>query len=152
MRKKKPQSTLRDPKATSAENLLAVAKKQGQLVEPNQAWVGDVVYLACKKEVDYLASLLDAYSRRVVGWAISPVNDIALTLKALQMAITDRKPLPDLIHHSDHGSNYTSHEYRAHLAQIGAKISHSRPRRPQENGIAESFNKTISYETIATRI
>lgn len=148
LRKRKPQTSVRDPKAPTAENLLAVAKKQGQIHQPNQAWVGDVVYVATKKEVGYLASLLDVWSRRVVGWAISPVNDTALTLKALEMAITNRKPLRGLIHHTDHGSNYTSHAYRDQLAHIGAKVSHSRPGRPQENGIAESFNKTVSYEKL----
>ena len=84
----------------------------------------------------------------MVGWAVSRYNDTALTLKALDQAIAIRQPPAGLIHHSDHGSNYTSGEYRGRLTQIGAVVSHSRPGRPQEkeNGIAESFNKTLSYE------
>jgi len=119
-----------------AENKLAPAKKQGEIVEPNRAWVGDVVYVATKQESGFLATLLDGYTRRVVGWAISRYNDTALTLKALDQAIAARQPESGLIHHSDHGSNYTSGEYRGRLAQIGAVVSHSRPGRPQENGIA----------------
>jgi transposase InsO family protein len=148
LRKRKPQTTVRDPQAVGADNKLALAKKQGQLAEPNRGWVGDVVYISTRKESGYLATLLDVYSRKVVGWALSPINDTALTLKALQMAIVQRQPTKGLIHHSDHGSNYTSGLYRAELAEIGAVVSHSRPGRPQENGIAESFNKTVSYEKL----
>jgi transposase InsO family protein len=148
LRKKKPLTTQSDPSAPGAENLLAPAKKQGQLEEPNRAWVGDVVYLSTKKQSGYLATLLDGYSRQIVGWAVSQYNDTALTLKALEQAIAKRQPEPGLIHHTDHGSNYTSGIYRQRLAEIGAVVSHSRPGRPQENGIAESFNKTVSYERL----
>jgi putative transposase len=148
LRKKKPQTTVRDPQAVGADNKLLPATKQGLIDQPNRGWVGDVVYVSTRKESGYLATLLDAYSRRVVGWAISRYNDTALTLKALQMAIVQRQPAPGLIHHTDHGSNYTSDQYRATLAQIGAVVSHSRVGRPQENGIAESFNKTVSYEKL----
>ena len=148
LRKKKPQTTVRDPHSAPAENKLALAKQLGQLNELNRGWVGDVVYVSTKKQSGYLATLLDVYTRKVVGWSVSTVNDTALTLKALDMAIGERQPEPGLIHHSDHGSNYTSGEYRAKLAQIGAVVSHSRPGRPQKNGIAESFNKTVSYEKL----
>ena len=148
LRKRKPQTTVRDPQAAHADNKLAPAKKQGQLMEPNQGWVGGVVYVSTRKESGYLATLLDVYSRKVVGWAVSRYNDTALTLKALQMAIAQCQPTPGLIDHPDHGSNYTSGQYRDQLAQIGAVVSHSRPGRPQENGIAESFNKTVSYEKL----
>jgi putative transposase len=128
--------------------LSSQAKAQGEITQPDRAWVGDGVYVATKSESGYLATLLDGYTRRVVGWAVSRYNDTALTLKALEQAISSRKPEVGLIHHGDHGSNYTRGEYRGRLAQIGAVVSHSRPGRPQENGIAESFNKTISYERI----
>ncbi len=146
LRKKKMATTLSDPKAPYAENLLK--KHETELGELNRAWVGDVVMVVTKKERGYLASLLDRYSRRCVGWAISSSNDTALTLKALNRAIDGRQPEAGLIHHSDHGSNYTSGEYQARLNEMGARISHSRPGRPQENGIAESFNKTVSYEKL----
>jgi transposase InsO family protein len=97
-----------------------------------------------KKERGYLASLLDNYSRRCVGWAISSINDTALTLAALNRAIESCQPGPGLIHHTDRGSNYTSGEYQQRLAKIGAVVSHSRPGRPQENGMAESFNDRVS--------
>jgi transposase InsO family protein len=146
LRKKKIATTQSDPKAPYAENLLK--KHEAELAEVNRAWVGDVVMVVTKKERGYLASLLDRYSRRCVGWAISPINDTALTLAALNRAIANRQPQAGLIHHSDHGSNYTSGEYQARLSEIGARISHSRKGRPQENGIAESFNKTVSYEKL----
>ena len=148
LRKKKPQTTVRDPQAVGADNKLLPATKQGLIDQPNRGWVGDVVYVSTRKESGYLATLLDAYSRRVVGWAISRYNDTALTLKALQMAIVQRQPAPGLIHHTDHGPAYTSDQYRATLAQIGAVVSHSRVGRPHQNAIAESFNKTVSYEKL----
>jgi putative transposase len=148
VRKKKVITTQSDPKAFHAANLLKKAKQAGQINEPKRAWVGDVMYVVTRKEQSYLASLLDGCSHRVVGGALGRTNDTALTLKALNQAIATRQPLSGLIHHTDRGSNYTSAEYQARLAQIGAKVSHSRPDRPQENGMAESFNKTISYERL----
>jgi putative transposase len=121
-----------------------VEKHEAELADVNRAWVGDVVMVVTKKERGYLASLLDRYSRRCVGWAISAINDTALTLAALNRAIARRQPQAGLIHHSDHGSNYTSGEYQARLSEIGARISHSRKGRPPENGIAESFNDRVS--------
>jgi len=146
--KKKVQTTQSDPKAEHAANLLQKAKQAGEVTEPNRAWVGDVMYVATRREQGYLATLLDAYSRLCIGWAFSQTNDTALTLKALNRALASRQIEPGLIHHTDRGSNYTSGEYQARLTEVGAKISHSRPGRPQENGIAESFNKTMSYEKL----
>lgn len=110
LRKRKPQTTVRDPQVVGAENKLAPAKKQGQMVEPNRGWVGDVVYVSTRKESGYLATLLDVYSRKVVGWAVSSYNDTALTLKALQMAIAQCQSTAGLIHHSDHGCAIRSSE------------------------------------------
>ncbi len=106
------------------------------------------MYVATRRESGYLATLLDGYTRRVVGWAVSRYNDTAITLKALEQAIASRQPGAGLIIHTDHGSNYTSGDYRGRLTQIAAVVSHSRPGRPQENGMAESFNKTVSYEKL----
>jgi putative transposase len=144
------QTTQSDPQAEHAANLLQKAKRAGEVTEPNRAWVGDVMYVANRREQGYLATLLDAYSRRCIDWAFSHTNDTALTLKTLNHAIESesRQIQPGLIHHTDRGSNYTSGEYKARLIEVGAKISHSRPGRPQENGIAESFNKTMSYEKL----
>jgi len=146
VRKKKLGTTQSDPAAAYADNLLAGHKAEINGI--NQVWVGDVVMVVTKRERGYLASLLDHYSRRCVGWSVSKVNDTALTLAALNQAIEARRPGPGLIHHTDHGSNYTSKEYQNRLAEISARISHSRPGRPQDHGMAESFNKTISYEKI----
>jgi putative transposase len=144
--KKKLATTVNDPAAPYAENLL---KGGGvELDKLDRVWVGDVVMVVTKKERGYLASLLDRHSRRCVVRAVSAVNDTALTLAALNKAIADRQPTAGLIHHTDHGSNYTSHLYQERLREIEARTSHSRPGRPQENGMAESFNKTISYEKL----
>jgi len=109
LRKRKPQTTVRDPQAVGGRRRQQVGsgKRQGQLGEPNRGWVGDVVYVSTRQESDYLATLLDVYSRKVVGWPLSPINDTALRLKALQMAIANWKPGSGLIHHTDHGTNYT---------------------------------------------
>jgi putative transposase len=96
VRKKKPATTQPDPNAVGADNLLAPAKQQGLIAEPNRAWVGDVVYLSTKQEAGYLATLLAGYSG---GWAVSTVNDTALTLKALKQALASRQPAVGLIHH-----------------------------------------------------
>jgi transposase InsO family protein len=144
--KKKVVTTQADPTAPNAANLLKpIADK---IERPNVAWVGDVLYLHTKTESGFLATLLDAFSRKCIGWAISPTNDTALTKKALERAISTRQPKPGLIHHTDRGSNYTSEAYRQRLTEIGAKVSHSRPGCPQENGMAESFNKTARYERL----
>jgi transposase InsO family protein len=101
LRKKKLATTINDPQAPYAENLLK--KHEAELAGVNRAWVGDVVMVVTKKEKGYLASLLDRYSRRCVGWAVSGINDTALTLKALNRAIAERQPEAGLIHHTDHG-------------------------------------------------
>jgi transposase InsO family protein len=147
-RRRKPLTSVNDPKAAREANRLVTAKQGGEINAPDRAWVGDVLFVATKKEEGYLATLLDGFSRKVVGWAVSRHNDTPLTLRALQMAIGQRRPEAGLIHHTDKGSNYTSREYREQLTAIGAVVSHSQPGRPQQNGMAESFNKTVSYEKL----
>jgi transposase InsO family protein len=98
---KKLATTIGDPQAPYAENLLR--KHETELAGVNRAWVGDVVMVVTKKERGCLASLLDRYSRRCVGWAVSAINDTALTLKGLNRAIAERQPEVGLIHHTDHG-------------------------------------------------
>jgi transposase InsO family protein len=95
-----------------------------------------------------LAAILDAYSRRRVGWHLSSWIDTRLTLSALQMALASRRSAPGLIHHSDQGVQYASSEYIARLEEAGARISMSRVGNPYENAKAESFFRTLKVEEV----
>ena len=121
------------------------------LNDVNQLWVADMTYLRLQREFVYLAVVLDAWSRRVVGWALGRKLDSALTLLALQHAITSRQPQPGLVHHSDGGSQYACKLYVSRLEGIGAVLSMSRPGCPWENGKCESFMATLKREEIDAR-
>jgi len=96
----------------------------------------------------YLACVLDAYSRRCVGWKLSRQIDTQLTLDALELALTQRRPTPGLIHHSDRGVQYASLAYVARLEQAGARVSMSAKGNPYDNAKAESFFKTLKHEEV----
>jgi putative transposase len=113
---------------------------------PNEAWAGDVTYIATAEGWLYLAVLLDLFSRRVVGWAISDTNDRVLALEALNQALRSRHPRRGLVHHSDRGSPYASDEYRAALADAGVVASMSRTGDCWDNAVAESFFATLRAE------
>jgi putative transposase len=113
---------------------------------PDRVWAGDVTYLPTREGWLYLAVLLDLYSRRVVGWAMSERNDEALTLAALEMALDQRQPAPGLIHHSDRGTTYASGTYQDVLAQHGAVCSMSRKGDCWDNAVVESFFSTLDVE------
>jgi len=115
---------------------------------PNQAWVADITYIRLPTAFCYLAAILDAFSRRVVGWEMSLRIDAELTLAALERAITSRVPAPGLIHHSDHGVQYASTRYIARLERIGARISMAAIGNPYENARAESFFATLKREEV----
>lgn len=115
---------------------------------PNQAWVADITYVRLPTSFVYLACLLDAYSRRCVGWKLSRQIDTQLTLDALEMALTQRRPAPGLIHHSDRGVQYASLAYVARLEQAGARVSMSAKGNPYDNAKAESFFKTLKREEV----
>jgi putative transposase len=121
------------------------------LSDVNQLWVADLTYLRLRGEFVYLAVVLDAWSRRAVGWALGRKLDSALTLLALQHAITSRQPQPGLVHHSDRGSQYACKLYVGQLEDIGAVLSMSRPGCPWENGKCESFMATLKREEIDAR-
>jgi transposase InsO family protein len=112
----------------------------------DRAWVGDVTYLPTREGWLYLAVLLDLYSRRVVGWAMSERNDEALTLSALQMALEQREPPPGLVHHTDRGTTYASGTYQDLLARHGLVCSMSRKGDCWDNAVAESFFSTLKFE------
>ena len=115
---------------------------------PNQLWVADITYIAIASGFVYLAAVLDAWSRRVVGYAIGRRIDARLTLGALKAAIASRKPAPGCIHHSDRGSQYAAEDYRKELAKHGLKGSMGRRGNPYDNAKAESFMKTLKVEEV----
>jgi len=115
---------------------------------PDQAWVADLTYIRLRSAFVYLACILDAFSRRCVGWHLSREMTTQLTLTALQQAIAERRPQPGLIHHSDRGVPYASYEYVEQLQQIGAQISMSSVSNPYDNAKAESFFKTLKQEEV----
>jgi putative transposase len=116
---------------------------------PNQVWVGDVTFIATNEGWLYLAMLIDLFSRRVVGWAMSDKNDEALTLTAVQMAVDQRVPPKGLIHHTDRGTTYASTEYQDFLRRNGLQCSMSRKGNCLDNAVAESFFSTLKTECTA---
>lgn len=119
-----------------------------QLTGINQLWVADITYIRLKTEFVYLAVILDAFSRKVVGWALERTLTSRLTKAALEMAIATRQPLPGLVHHSDRGVQYAAADYVAVLEQHGIIPSMSRPANPYDNAHCESFMKTLKHEEI----
>jgi len=114
----------------------------------NQVWLSDITYIRIRTGFVYLAAILDACSRRVIGYAISTRIDAALTLEALRMAIALRRPSPDIIHHSDQGVQYACTEYVDELKCHGFEISMAATGNPYENAMMESFFKTLKYEEV----
>ena len=115
---------------------------------PNQIWVADITYIAIATGFVYLAAILDAWSRRVVGYAISRSIDARLAIAALKSAIRTRRPPRGCIHHSDRGSQYASEAYRTVLADQGFLGSMGRRGNPYDNAKAESFMKTLKVEAV----
>ena len=115
---------------------------------PNQLWVADITYIAIASGFVYLAAILDAWSRRVVGYAIGRRVDARLALAALRAAIESRQPPEGCIHHSDRGSQYAAENYRAELAAHGLEGSMGRRGNPYDNAKAESFMKTLKVEAV----
>jgi transposase InsO family protein len=114
----------------------------------NQLWIADITYIRLLEEFVFLAAILDAFSRRVIGWALDRNLDDELTLTALRMALDRRLPRPGLVHHSDRGSQYASSDYIALLETNHIRISMSRRGNPWDNAACESFMKTLKYEEV----
>jgi transposase InsO family protein len=114
----------------------------------DQLWVADITYIRLQLEFVYLAVLLDAFSRRCLGWALRRSLEAALALEALRTALRHRRPKPGLVHHSDRGVQYASQDYAAELQRHGIRISMSRTASPYDNAQAESFIKTLKYEEV----
>ena len=150
------------------DNLLCVRKRKfvvttdsnhGRKVYPNlagqmvvtdvdQLWVADITYIRLQDEFVFLAVILDACSRRVIGWALERTLEDDLTLAALRMALSQRTIRPGLVHHSDRGSQYASTDYTDLLKAQGIDISMSRKGNPWDNAACESFMKSLKYEEV----
>jgi transposase InsO family protein len=117
----------------------------------DQLWVADITYLRLAEEFVYLAVVLDAFSRRVLGWALDQRLDAGLAVAALRQAIDARQPAAGLVHHSDRGVQYASNAYVNLLLEHGIQPSMSRAGNPYDNAKCESFMKTLKQEEIHTR-
>lgn len=129
-----------------APNVLARRFDAPEHRGPDRVWVGDITYLDTREGFLYLAVVLDLASRRVIGWAMRHTLERRLTLDALDMAIQRRRPGPGVLQHTDRGSQYASHEYRAVLAAHGMTCSMSRRGDCWDNAVAESFFATLKRE------
>jgi transposase InsO family protein len=114
----------------------------------DQLWVADITYIRLAWEFVYLAVILDAFSRRVLGWALERTLEASLALEALRMALEQRQPAAGLVHHSDRGVQYASTDYTDLLKENGIVISMSRRGNPYDNATCESFIKTLKYEEV----
>lgn len=119
-----------------------------EVARPNQVWVADITYIRILTGFLYLAVLLDLFSRKVIGWALSEHIDAELTLAALKRAVEEREPAEGCIHHSDRGVQYACHAYVEELKAAGMMISMAGKGNPYENAVAESFIKTLKYEEV----
>lgn len=116
--------------------------------QPNQVWVGDITYLKVGTVYRYLAVVLDRCSRTVVGWSFGRRKDVALTLRALDRAVANRRPSPGLIFHTDRGIEYAANAFRDRLAQLQFVQSMNRPGKVTDNAFMESFFHSLKTESI----
>ena len=119
-----------------------------ELTGLDQLWRADITYIRLETEFVYLAVVMDAFSRRVIGWALDRSLEDDLAIAALQMAFRHRKPAEGLTHHSDRGVQYASNDYTGLLKDHGVRISMSRKGNPYDNATCESFMKTLKYEEV----
>jgi putative transposase len=144
LRKRYTLTTMSDPDQPVAANLL---DRQFEAAAPNQLWVGDTTeFVIGSSGKLYLAAILDLFSRFIVGWAVSAVNDRHVTIQALDMALTRRGPEVGLLHHSDQGCTYASEDYQARLDAGGIVCSMSRRGNCHDNAVMESFFSTVKSE------
>ena len=119
-----------------------------ELTGTDQLWRADITYIRLETEFVYLAVVLDAFSRRIVGWALDRNLEDDLAIAALKMALKRRNPTEGLTHHSDRGVQYASNDYTGLLKDHGIRISMSRSGNPYDNAACESFMKTLKYEEV----
>ena len=144
-RRRRARTTVAEPTHVPAPNLVA---RDFRASVPNRLWLGDITYVATHEGWLYLAVLLDAHSRRVVGWAMADHLRAELATDALAMALRARRPPPGLVHHTDRGSQYTAATYRAMLADREITVSMSRAGECLDNAVAESFFATLKAELV----
>lgn len=142
-RKFRPQTTVVEPDAVIAPNLLEQDFTAGS---PNQRWVGDITYLETTEGFEYLATVIDLYSRRVVGWALAPTMETSIVMRAMDMALRQRRPCEGLVFHSDRGCQYTSQAFRDRLRLAGIQQSMSKTGCCYDNAVAESFFHSLKVE------
>ena len=147
-RRRRARTTVADPGAAPAPNLVA---RDFAAPTADRLWIGDITYVATHEGWLYLAALLDAHSRRVVGWAMADHLRAELAVDALAMALGARRPAAGLVHHTDRGCQYTAAAYQAALAARGVTVSMSRAGDCYDNAMAESFFATLKAELIDTR-
>jgi len=147
-RRRRTRTTVADPAHAPAPNLVA---RDFTAAAADRLWLGDITYFATREGWLYLAVLLDAHSRRVVGWAMADHLRTELALDALAMALRNRRPDAGLVHHTDRGCQYTAAAYRVTLADRGITVSMSRAGECLDNAMAESFFATLKAELIDTR-
>ena len=146
--RKRVQTTVRDPSHPVAPNELA---RDFNATRPNERWVTDITYVWTDEGWAYVATILDLFSRAVVGWSIDVTATTRLTLAALQSAVQKRRPTEGLLHHSDRGCQYTSAVYRQRLEALGITVSMSRTGNCWDNAVAESFFATLKNELVHRR-
>ena len=133
-----------------------ILNRQFDVNQPDRVWVGDITFIPTRKGVLFLATIIDLYSRKVVGWSMRHKQDRVLVKEALWMAIETRKPQPGLIHHTDQGCQYMSRDYQAMVSAHKMIPSASRKGNCYDNAVAESFfanlkNKLIYHRDFANR-
>lgn len=142
-RRRFPITTQPQPGVVPAPNLL---KRDFSADRPNRKWVTDITYIDTAEGWLYLASVMDLFSRKVVGWAMSDKIDATLATNALRMAWTTRRPLRGLLHHSDQGRQFTGTTYQQVLAEMGCQVSMNRTGECYDNAAMESFFATLKTE------
>jgi putative transposase len=143
--RRRPRTTVADPAATAAPNLV---QRDFNPLAPDRLWLADITYVPTQEGWLYLAAVLDAFSRRVVGWAMADHLRTDLVLDALTMALATRRPAAGLVHHSDRGCQYTSLAFGRRLAESGLVPSMSRVANCWDNAVAESFFATLKRELV----
>ena len=141
-------TTVQEPTHSVAPNELA---RDFTATRPNERWVTDITYVWTDEGWAYVATILDLFSRAVVGWAIDTTATTQLALNAQQSAVQRRRPDAGLLHHSDRGCQYTSAAYRSRLEELGITVSMSRTGNCWDNAVAESFFATLKGELVDRR-
>jgi putative transposase len=144
-RRRRPRTTVADPAAAPAPNLV---QRHFDPLAPDRLWLADITYVPTEEGWLYLAAVLDAFSRRVVGWAMADHLRTEVVLDALEGALRQRRPAAGLVHHSDRGCQYTSLAFGRRLAESGLLPSMSRRGDCLDNAVAESFFATLKRELV----